>query len=205
VQLTLRTNTQCKLGAVALCALMLAATMFTSGCSPASAAKRIVALTPALDAATLAADATAAALDPALAPLATAITASVDAGSAELDAQAKAYLAAPSADLLAHLQIAATTLEQTVNAALLKAAGISGASAGKLLADIKAVAAIAATILALVQTISTKAQVARMAADAPLKLAAVRPYLDERTMGTVAERYGTTVDAFFAQEARAGF
>ncbi len=59
------------------------------------------------------------------------------------------------------------------------------------LAAIQAVGTIVNAILALVQSISSKAAVAQMAAHSGVKLAMVRPYLDKgRAAGVVAAHYG---------------
>jgi hypothetical protein len=170
-----------KLGVLMLVALLMSS-LVSSGCSGATVAQDIVNWTPALQSAVTAVDATAAVLDPAAAPIFAAATAGFDAADAELVAQAKAYLAAPSASVLARLQAAVVTFQQTVNAALLKVAGVgSPAAQQKALADIQGVSAIVNTILALVTSISSKAAVARMAADSPIKLAALRRYEARQT------------------------
>lgn len=195
-----------KLGVWALIALLLSATMAT-GCSGASAAENIVNWTLALQSAVAAVDSTASVLDPAAAPIFTAATAGFDAASNTLVAQAKAYLANPTAGILAQLQTAVVTFQQQVNAALLAAAKITNpASQQKALADINAVATVVNSILALVESISSKAAVARMAAQSTIKLTAVRPYLDEQsTVATVAAHYGEPVQAARAQVAQAEF
>ena len=140
-------------------------------------------------------DSTAALLAPADAPIFAAATSGFDAASNLLVAQAKAYLANPSASLLAQLQAQVVTLEQQVNAALLNSAKIVDAASQKhAQAALNAVGTIVNAILALVQSISSKAAVAQMAAHSGVKLAMVRPYLDEgRAAGVVAAHYGEPV------------
>ncbi len=193
-----------KLGVLVLCSIVLMGSMI--GCSAAAVAQDIVNFTPPLESAIATVDTTASLLLPADAPLFALVTAGLDAAINELDAQAKAYLANPNAGVLAALQNAAVTAQQTVNASLLKAAGIKdSASQTHALAAINGVGTIVTAILGLVQSISSKSQVAQMAARSPIKLAQVRQLLDERQMAEVAQSYGITPDVFLAREAAAGF
>ena len=98
------------------------------GCTAASVAQDIVNWTPALQSAVATVDSTAALLAPADAPIFAAATSGFDAASNLLVAQAKAYLANPSAGVLAQLQTQIVTLQQQVNAALLQAAKIVDAN-----------------------------------------------------------------------------
>lgn len=162
------------------------------GCSGTAVAQDIVNWTPSLESAVATVDSTAALLAPADAPIFAAATTGFDAASNLLVAQAKAYLANPGAGTLAQLQAQVVTFEQQVNAALLQAAKIvNPASQQHALAAIQAVGTIVTAILALVQSISSKSSVARMAADSTIKLAAVRPYFDDsRSASIVAAHYG---------------
>jgi hypothetical protein len=180
-----------KLGAWALIALLLPLP-FIAGCSGAKVAQDIVNWTPALESAVATVDSTAALLAPADAPIFTAATVGFDLASNLLVTQAKAYLANPSAGTLAQIQTQIVTFQQQVNSALLKAAGISNAaSQTHALAAIQAVATIVSAMLALVQSISSKAEVAQMAARSTIKLAAAEPYLDAaRSARSVADHYG---------------
>jgi hypothetical protein len=108
-----------------------------------------------------------------------------DAASNLLVAQAKAYLANPSASVLAQLQNQIVTFQQQVNGALLQAARIAdSASQAHALAAIQGVGTIVSALLALIQSVSSKVAVAQMAAHSRLKLAQVRSY---RTGGQAAE------------------
>jgi hypothetical protein len=72
------------------------------------------------------------------------------------------------------------------------------------LAAIQGVGTIVVAILALVQSISSKAQVAQMAADSGVKLAVVEPYLNEaRAAEIVAAHYGEPVEVARVQVAQA--
>jgi hypothetical protein len=172
------TSTAAKLGAWALIALLLPLP-FTTGCSGITVAHDIVSWTPALESAVATVDSTAALLAPADAPIFTAATLGFDAASNLLAAQAKAYLANPSATTLGQIQIQVVTFQQQVNAAVLQAARIiDPASQKHALAAVQAVATIVTAILALVESISSKASVAQMASHSTIKLAQVEPYLD---------------------------
>jgi hypothetical protein len=162
------------------------------GCSGISVAQDIVNWTPALQSAVATVDSTAALLAPADAPIFTAATTGFDAASNLLVAQAKAYLANPSAGALQLLQTQVVTFQQQVNSALLQAARIVDPnSQTHALTVIQAVATIVNTILALVASISSKAAVAHMSAQTGIKLAMLRPYLNNtRAAELIAAHYG---------------
>jgi hypothetical protein len=184
-----------KLGVWALIALLLLPSM--AGCSGASVAQEIENWTPTVDS-------TAALLAPSDAPLFAVATTGFDAASNLLVAQAKAYLANPSTGALAQLQQQVVVFQQQVNAALLSAAKIVNPNSQQhALNAINAVGTVVLAILALVESASTKAQVARMAAQSSIKLATVRPYLDEgKAVATVAAHYGEPVGQARVQVAR---
>ena len=188
-------NSTVKLGVWALISLLLPLP-FMGGCSATTAAQEIVNWTPSLQSAVATVDSTAALLAPADAPLFAAATVGFDAASDLLVAQAKAYLANPSASVLAQLQTAVAVFQQQVNASLLSAAKITNpTSQAHVLNAINGVATIVVAMLALVSSISSKAAVARMAAQSTVKLAAVRPYFDEsKAAATVAGHYGESVE-----------
>jgi len=173
-----RSNQQDKLGAWALVALLIPLP-WMQGCSAATVAQDIVNWTPSLQSAVATVDTTASILAPADAPIFAAATVGFDAASNLLVAQAKAYLANPSAGALAELQTQITTFQQQVNAALLQAGRIvNPASQQHALAVIQGVGTIVSAILSLIASISSKAQLAHMAAASTVKLAAVEPYLN---------------------------
>ena len=200
----LHSGTTAKLGAWALVALLLPLP-FLSGCSGVSVAQEIVNWTPALQSAVATVNTTASLLMPADAPTFAAATAGFDAASNLLAAQAKAYLANPSASALAHMQIQVVALQQSVNAALLQAARIMDTGSQQhALAAIQAVGIIVSAILALVQSVSSKAAIAQMAAHSTIKLATVRPYMDEgKAAAMVAGHYGEPVALVRMQVAQA--
>jgi hypothetical protein len=192
-----------KLGAWALIALLLQLP-FVSGCSGTSVAQDIVNWTPALQSAVATVDSTAALLAPADAPIFVAATVGFDAASNLLVAQAKAYLANPTAPVLEQLQAAVVAFQQQVNASLLQAAKITNPNSQQtVLNAINAVGTVVLAMLALVQSVSSKVAVARMASQSHLKLAAVRPYLDEdKAAAMVASHYGEPVEWARAQVAQ---
>ncbi|MGA3101870.1 MAG: hypothetical protein ABSD61_08415 [Terracidiphilus sp.] len=192
-----------KLGAWMLIALMIPLP-WMQGCTAAGVAENIVNWTPSLQSAVATVDSTAALLAPADAPIFTAATIGFDTASNLLVAQAKAYLANPSASVLAQLQNQIVTMQQQVNTALLQAARIvDQKSQQHALAAIQGVGTIVVAILALVQSISSKAQVAQMAAHSGVKLAAVEPYFDEgRAAEIVAVHYGEPVEVARVQVAQ---
>jgi len=168
-----------KLGAWMLIALLIPLP-WMQGCSAVSVAQDIVNWTPSLQSAVATVNSTASLLAPADAPIFTAATAGFDAASNLLVAQAKAYLANPTASTLQQLQAQVVTFQQQVSAALLQAAKIVDAnSQAHALTVIQAVATIVNTILSLVASISSKAAVAKMSAATGIKLAMLRPYLND--------------------------
>jgi hypothetical protein len=191
---SVRSSQQARLGAWALIALLIPLP-WMQGCSATTVAQDIVNWTPSLQSAVATVDSTAALLAPGDAPIFAAATVGFDAASNLLVAQAKAYLANPSAGVLAQLQTQITTFQQQVNAALLQAAKIvNPASQQHALAVIQGVGTIVSAILSLVQSISSKAQVACMAAASGIKLASVAPYLNPSLSAQiVAAHYGEPV------------
>jgi hypothetical protein len=183
-----------KLGAWALIALLIQLP-FMSGCSGVTVAQDIVNWAPTLQSAVATVDTTAALLAPADAPVFAAATVGFDAASNVLVVQAKAYLANPGASTLAQLQDQVVTFQQQVNAALLKAGKIlDPASQQHAVSAIQAVATIVSAMLSLVQSVSSKAAVAGMAARSTLKMASVERYMDVETASrVVAGHYGEPV------------
>jgi hypothetical protein len=188
-------NNTAKLGALMLCAVLVSGSIPLAGCSGKQVAQDIVNWTPALQTAVAVVDSTASVLAPADAPIFLAATASFDAATNLLVAQCKAYLANPSASLLAQLQSQIVTFQQQVNAALLQSARIVNPnSQTHALAAINGVATIVNAIFALVESISSKAAAAQMASQASIKISQVQPYLDrDQAARLVAEHYSEPV------------
>jgi hypothetical protein len=198
-----KSNSAAKLSAWLLIALLIPLP-WIEGCNAATAAQDIVNWTPSLQSAVATVDSTAALLAPADAPIFVAATVGFDAATNLLVGQAQAYLANPSASALAKMQNQIVTLQQQVNSALLQAARIVDAKSQQhALAAIQAVGTIVTAILSLVQSISSKAQVAHMASQSGIKLAAVEPYLDSsRAANIVAVHYAEPLAAARAQVAQ---
>ena len=197
------TGQQAKLGAWALIALLLPLP-FVGGCSATKVAQNIVDWTPALQVAVASMDSAGALLTPADAKVFAAATAGFDAASNLLVAQAKAYLANPSASTLAQLQNQIVNLEQQVNTAMLQAARIMNPDSQQhALSTIQAVGTVVIAILALVQSVSSKAEVEQMVARSAIKMAAVQAYVNhEQAAEIVAEHYGEPIDLARVQVAQ---
>ncbi len=193
-----------KLGAWALIALLLPLP-FLSGCSGTVVAQDIVNWTPALQSAVATVDTTAALLVPVDAPIFAAATVGFDAASNLLVDQARAYLANPSAGVLAQIQAQIVTFQQQVNAALLQVARITDPASQKhALSAIQATATIVNAIFSLVQSISSKAALAQMASQSTIKLAAVEPLLDSSAAARlIAAHYGESLAVASEQIAQA--
>lgn len=198
------TTQQAKLCAWLLIALLIPLP-WMQGCTATSVAQNIVNWTPALQSAVATVDSTASLLAPADAPVFAAATVGFDAATNLLVSQARAYLANPSASLLAQLQNQIVTMQQQVNTALLQAAKIVDAKSQQhALTAIQGVGAIVTAILSLVQSISSKAQVAQMASHSSVKLAAVTAYLDkDQSARIVAAHYSEPVEHARVQVAQA--
>lgn len=186
-----RIGSTAKLGAWALIALLLPLP-FLTGCSGTTVAQDIVNWTPTLQSAVATVDSTAALLAPADAPIFAAATVGFDAASNLLVIQAKAYLANPSASVLAQIQTQIVTFQQQVNASLLTTAKIADANSRKhALSAIQEVATVVAAMLSLVQSISSKSALAQMAVHSNIKQTTVAPLLDSaQAARMVAAHYG---------------
>jgi hypothetical protein len=195
-----------KLGVWALIALLLQLP-FMSGCSGVTVAQDIVNWTPTLQSAVATVDSTAALLAPADAPVFAAATVEFDVASNLLVTQAKAYLANPSASTLAQLQTQVVTFQQQVNGALLQAGKIVNPSSQQhALSAIQAVSTVVSAMLSLVQSVSSKGAVARMAGLSTVKMGSVDRYMDEETTARmVAGHYGEPVGMARIQVGQAEF
>jgi hypothetical protein len=193
-----------KLGVWALIALLLPLP-FLSGCSGVTVAQDIVNWTPTLQSAVATVDSTASLLAPADAPVFAAATVGFDAASNLLVTQAKAYLANPGASTLAQLQNQVVTFQQQVNGALLQAGKIvNPAGQQHALSAIQAVATVVSAMLSLVQSVSSKAAVAQMAAHSTVKMGSVERFMDaDLAARLVAGHYGEPVETARIQVAQA--
>jgi len=184
---------------------MLIPLPWMQGCTAAGAAQNIVNWTPALQSAVAAVDSTGALLSPSDAPAFATATADFDRDSNVLVQQAKSYLEHPTAGTLVQLQNQIVVLQQQVNVALLQASRImDSASQQHAMAAIQAVSVIVTAILSIVQSASSKAEVAQMASHSTIKLAAVKPYLNpSQAAQIVADHYGEPVHVAEIQVAQA--
>ena len=194
-----------KLGAWMLVALLVYGTLPMAGCTSQSVAQQIVNWTPSLTSAVNALAATAAALDPADASAIAKASAGVSAAATLLSAQASAYLAAPTASTLTLLQNQIVSLQQQVNSALLQTSQIGNAQSQQhVAAEVQTVATIATAILSLVESVSSKSDVQRMASTVTVKLADVQPLMNApMAERLVAEHYQEPVATARAQMAEA--
>ena len=189
-----KSSTTAKASAWLLIALLLPLP-WLQGCNARDVATDIVNWTPSLQSAIATVDSTAVLLAPGDAPAFAAATAGFDAAANLLITQARTYLINPTASTLAQLQYQIVAFQQQVNSALLKAARIiDSASQQHAMTAIQAVATIVTAILSLVQSISSKAEIAQMAAQTQIKLAAVESYINiEESAQIVAIHYDESV------------
>jgi hypothetical protein len=197
-----------------LCIMLVAGPVGCTQQQKENVAQEIVNFTPSVISAANTVSATIEMLAPQYALIIAPVTAGFDVVAASVDKAAKDYLANPNQTTLAFLQNEVINLQQNVNTSILQIAQIKDPVSQKLaLAAINGLATVVNTILGLVQSISTKTQVAAMAAQVRVTLAQVRPYLDEgdmqasslRVTQDLALNHLSTPDEFFAAEARAGF
>ena len=188
-------NLQSKLGAWALIAVLMLGIVPTVGCSAQSVAQRIVNWTPVIDSGVATLGTLAAQLAPQDAILIQAGVTAITTGQDLLDKQAKAYLANPTAGVLAQLQAQAVTFQQDVNRTVLEASLITNtAMQQKILAAIQMVATGATAVLALLQTIKGNTLTIQAGT---VTTSQVLPYFDEqRSVDLVAQHEG--VPAFVA-------
>lgn len=182
-------NLQSKLGAWALISVLMLGIVPTVGCSGQSVAQQIVGWTPFIDSAVSTLGSLAAQLAPQDAILIQAGVTAITTGQNLLDKKAQAYLANPTAGVLAQLQAQAVTFQQDVNAAVLAALKITNADSQKrIIAQIQVVLTGATAVLALLQTI--KGSTLTIPATT-VTTAEVLPYLDEqRSVDIVAQHDG---------------
>lgn len=188
------------------------------GCTQAQrvdVAQEIVNLTPALESANSTAASIVDLLDPVAAPIVNTLVTGVNALDSQFETAAKAYLANPTQTALETMQAVIVQIQNSVNnsLALLDAAKITNpASQAKAKSVINGIATVANALLALVESVSTKAQVVAMSQNVTVHLAQVRGMLDEQQLQLAAARIArdmntrpVSVDDYFAYQARAGF
>jgi len=114
-------------------------------------------------------------LDPALAGAINTGNQAFAAVASVIKADATAYLANPSTDKWTNLQTEVTAFEQSINASVLKAAGINNPI---VLVALQGLGLAVTTILGFIQSLSTKAQLEVMSRESPIKLATVIKHYD---------------------------
>jgi hypothetical protein len=204
-----------KLSAVALCSLLVAGSMPVIGCNQQQridVAQEIVNWTPTFISTADLVNSSIEGLDPAAAIVLVPLTAAINAFGPELQKAAQAYLANPNQTTLQVLQALVTQIQQDTNQALLAAAKITNpASQATATKDVNLISAIASAIFSLVQSISSKTQIAAMSTQLHVKFAQVRPYMNtaelqataDKTTADIGFRHVST-DEFFSAEARMG-
>jgi hypothetical protein len=126
----------------------------TAGCNATTVAQKIVTWTPTAISTAETIATVVSGLAPEDAIIIAGVTAGFVAAANQLDAQAKAYLANPTASVLATLQNQVLTFQQSVNSALLSAARITNPkSQQSVLAKIQALATILNVIIGLLTTV----------------------------------------------------
>jgi hypothetical protein len=199
-------NLQSKLGAWALIALLCFAVVPTVGCNGTTVAQDIVNWTPTIISAANTIDATVAVLDPANAALILMAGTTFTAAANLVDAQAKTYLANPTATALQQLQAQALAFQANVTTALLQAAKISNpASQQKITVAINAAVTGISAILALITTIKGATVTPASVTAAPAVAAAMRLVDRRQAVALVANHYGEPQFMAEYQIAHAGF
>jgi hypothetical protein len=205
-------------GTAAVLAILCLSLVFAPilGCTQqqkVSVAQEIVNWTPALTSAVNTAGGLVETLDPPSALLIAPTLAAVNALSPQLVAAAKTYLANPSQTTIQTLQALITQLQNSVNTALLNAAKITNPqSQQKATTAVNGIATVVNSLLALIESVSSKQQVAAMSQQVTVRLAAVRPLLDQGAMQEASDTIArdlrvqpVSVDRYFAYQAQAGF
>jgi hypothetical protein len=207
-----KTPTSPQLGSIA-CILLLVMSMMI-GCSKISVAQEIVNWTPTVEQTVASLIAGASFLDPAAAPIFALAQDGIKELSDFLVAAAKSYLANPGTTTLQALQNAVAAMLSKVDAGLLTAARIVNPQSQKLaLTLLNGIAAAVNAIIALVESISSKAAIRRMGLTQRVKLAQVSSLLDHEQMHKAAQRmtadlgvkYDVTPEQFIAHQEALGF
>jgi hypothetical protein len=197
---------QSKLGALALSALLLFATVPTVGCSGVTVAQDIVNWTPTIISAAQTIDATVATLDPANAAVILLAGTTFTAAATLVEAQAKTYLANPTATALQQLQAQALAFQSNVSTALLQAARITNsASQQKITVAINAAVTGISAILALITTIKGSTVTPASVTANSTVAAAMRLVDRHQAIALVAQHYGEPQFMAAYQMQAAGF
>jgi hypothetical protein len=175
------------LGVMAMIILLLAVP-FESGCSATTVAQDIVNWTPTIVSTAQTVASTVAILAPQDAVIIGTATAGFTVAADTLANQAKAYRANPGQTTLQALQTQVTTLQQSVNAAMLQAVKITNPqSQQQIIVAIQALSVGVNAVLALVASLKGNTVAASASA---VKIAQIEPYLDRNlTVQMVAAHY----------------
>lgn len=182
-------NLQSKLGAWALIAVLMLGIVPTVGCSGQSVAQQIVGWTPFIDSALTTLGSVAGSLAPQDSVIIDPVVTDLVTAQNLLKNQAQAYLANPTAGVLAQLQAQAVTFQQSLNSAVLTALKITNSDSQKrIIAQIQVVLTGATAVLALLQTIKGNTLTVTTGS---VTTSQVLPYLDEsKSVALVAQHYG---------------
>jgi hypothetical protein len=209
-----------KLSGLMLIAVLLMGTMAsmtTTGCTQVqkiSVAQEIVNWTPTFISTANLVNSSIMALDPPTIAILGPLTLAINTLGPEFQKAAQAYLNNPNQTNLQLLQALIVQIQQDANAALLAAVKITNpASQNKATQIINLIATVAQTLLGLIQSISSKAQLVAMSHQVRIPLAVVRPYMDQEQMVKAADKVTfdlalnepINVNQFFNREAALGF
>lgn len=206
-----RTPDTQQLGVLA-CILLLLSSMI--GCSKIGVAQEIVNWTPTIENQVDAVLAVASMVLPADAPIFALATAGLDGAVKLLTAVAQSYLANPNATTLGAVQDAIAALGGQVNNGLLQAARIVNPQTQRLLLFVfNALGAAVNAVLGLIESVSSKAAIKRMALHQRVKLAQVSQLMNPTVMQGAQDRVAkdmgimirSTPAAFIAQQEAYGF
>ena len=202
---------QTHLGASVAVALLCAVTITSTGCTPAQQQTTLQVVTEinthipeVVDgAATVAA--TLAALVPADAAIIGVADAAFTAGAATLKALTAAYIANPSATVLAQIQNAIATLEGQINTATLNAVGIKDTRLqNTVLAALKGLLTIVTVVFGVIAPTLSTAQLHQLRESGTIHLAKVRPYMDQQRLQQEADADGVDLNKAFRLATAAG-
>lgn len=203
----------------ALVAFMVGSLMLVpTGCTQAqkvNVAQEIVNWTPALVSAIDTAGGLVDTLDPGAALIVDPLVAGANALAPQFATAAKNYLANPTQTNIQVVQGLIVQIQNSVNSSLslLQALKVSNpASQQKAIVAVNGIGTIVNTLLGLIQSISSKAQIATMSTAVTVHLAAVQGVLDRKGMQLASDRVaddlhtiGVPVDLFLNYEQQAGF
>lgn len=210
-----------KLGVIACSALLISSLIASApimGCTQqqkVTVAQEIVNWTPALTSAVDTTGGMVEILDPAVAPIVAGAVTAFNVLAPQFTAAAQNYLANPSQTNIQVLQGLITQMQNSVNGSLatLNAVHVTNpASQQKAITAVNGIGTIVNSLLALIQSVSTKQQVAVMSQHVTVHLAQVAPVLDRNAMQHQADMVTAdlnmpriSTDQYLEKEAHLGF